>query len=67
MTEKEAELAIMAALSKCADGADCEGCPLYAEANDESCALYVMAIARNPERYEKRGGVVAPMKGGDAR
>lgn len=60
MTEEEAELAIMRALSWCALDADCAGCPLYAEANDESCARYIMALSRDPSAYEMRGGAVEP-------
>lgn len=60
MTEKEAELAIMQALDVCGMDDDCDGCPLYAKANDESCARYVMALSRDPSAYEMRGGVVEP-------
>lgn len=60
MTEKEAELAIMGALAVCGRDEDCDSCPLYADANDESCARYVMSIARDPEGYEMRRGAVEP-------
>lgn len=60
MTEKEAELAIMEALAVCGTGDDCDRCPMYAEANDESCARYVMALSRDPAAYEIRGGAVEP-------
>lgn len=60
MTEKEAELAIMQAFAVCGRDDDCCSCPLYADANDESCARYVMALSRDPAAYEIRGGAVEP-------
>lgn len=60
MTEEEAEMAIMRALDVCGMDEDCYSCPLYADANDESCARYVMALSRDPSAYEMRGGAVEP-------
>ena len=60
MTEREAELAVMGALQACGPAEGCGGCPLYAEANDASCALYLMALARDPGGYEMRAGRVEP-------
>lgn len=60
MTEKEAELAITGALAACGKDDDCDGCPLYADANDESCARYVMALSRDPSAYVIRCSAVEP-------
>lgn len=62
MTDEEIELAVMSALASCGSTEDCRACPLFAEANDESCARYVMAFARDPEGYEIRGGRVEPVR-----
>lgn len=60
MTDNEVELAVMNALAKCGSTEDCHACPLYADANDESCARYVMGFSRRPAAYEIRGGRVVP-------
>lgn len=60
MTEEEAELAVMGALAVCGRDEECYSCPLYADANDESCARYVMALSRDPAAYEMRCGAVEP-------
>lgn len=60
LAEGEVELAVMNALARCGSEEDCHACPLFAEANDESCARYVMAFVRDPEGFELRGGRVEP-------
>lgn len=62
MTDNEVELAIMNALARCGSTEDCHACPLFAEANDESCAAYVMSMVRFPGAYELRGGRVEPVR-----
>lgn len=42
----------------------CKACPLYSEANDVTCAAYLMDVVRYPSLYEMRGGVVEPIFGG---
>ncbi len=61
MTEKELELCVMRAMAACGGTEECSECPLNCEANDESCALYVIAMARDPQGYEIRGGRAVPM------
>lgn len=60
MTYDDVELSIWTALARCGSEEDCRACPLCTEANDDSCALYVMRVARNPWRFELRGGRVEP-------
>lgn len=60
MTYDDVELSIWHALAACGSTEDCSSCPLNTEANDESCALYAMRVARNPWRFELRGGRVEP-------
>lgn len=42
----------------------CESCPLYSEANDVTCAAYLMDVCRCPSLYEMRNGAVEPIFGG---
>lgn len=60
MKYSEVELSIYTALAACGSTEDCSSCPLNSKANDESCAAYVMRVARNPWRFELRGGRVEP-------
>ena len=39
----------------------CESCPWNSEANDVTCAAYVIDASRHPELYEVRDGLVEPV------
>lgn len=41
----------------------CESCPWNSEANDVTCAAYVIDASRHPELYEVRDGLVEPVFG----
>lgn len=38
----------------------CESCPWNSEANDVTCAAYVIDVCRHPELYEVRDRLVEP-------
>lgn len=63
MTDREIEEAVWEAMRRCfAEDERCDGCPLNSEANDASCVLYAMSIARRPDEYEVRDGVAEPVR-----
>ena len=62
MNDNDVELVVMNALASCGSTEDCRACPLLSEANDASCAAYIMSIARHPDAYEIRGGRVEPAR-----
>ena len=41
-----------------------QGCPWNSEANDVTCAAYVIDVCRHPELHEVRDGLVEPVFGG---
>lgn len=66
LTDDDVEMLFLAYSVHCGGAGDeaCDGCPLYSEANDVTCAAYLMDVCRHPELYEVRDGLVEPVFGG---
>ena len=66
ISEDDLEQVVNAYAQRCGEPGDesCKACPLYSEANDVTCAAYLMDVVRYPSLYEMRGGVVEPIFGG---
>lgn len=66
LTDDDIEQLFLAYSVHCGGAGDeaCEGCPLFSEANDVTCAAYLMDICRYPSLYEMRNGVCEPIFGG---
>lgn len=66
ISEDDLEQVVNAYAQRCGEPGDenCKACPLYSEANDVTCAAYLMDVCRCPSLYEMRNGVVEPIFGG---
>lgn len=66
LTEDDIEMLFLSYAVRCGGAGEewCEGCQLNSEANDVTCAAYLMDVCRYPELYEIREGVVEPIFGG---
>lgn len=58
VTDAEFEVVLFAVIEHCAEGERCDGCPLFVEWNDETCAKALLAVAREPGGYELSDGKV---------
>lgn len=66
ISEDDLEQVVNAYAQMCGEPGDesCKVCPLYSEANDVTCAAYLMDVCRHPSLYEVRDGLVEPVFGG---
>lgn len=59
MTEEEVELCVLSALESCCME-ECGGCALSLREGCASCPAYIVAICRDPQAFELRGGRAVP-------